>query len=103
MRNGIHISADVKAVTKDAVAIRRKIHQYPELGFKETRTAKLIRDTLKKYGVPAKKTVGTGTIGLVKGGKPGKTILMRADIDGLPLSEINKIPFKSKNDGRMHA
>ena len=103
MRNGFHISADVKAVTKEAIAIRRKVHQYPELGFKETRTAKLIRDSLRKSGVAVKKTVGTGTIGLVKGGKPGKTILMRADIDGLPLTEVNKIPFKSKNNGRMHA
>ena len=103
MRNGIHISEDVRAVTREAIAIRRKVHEYPELGFKETKTAKLIRQSLKKSGVHCKSVVGTGTIGLIRGGKPGKTLMVRADIDGLPVTELNRASYRSKHPGRMHA
>jgi amidohydrolase len=88
---------------KEVVAIRRAIHQRPEQGFKEFQTAALIRSKLKSYGVEHKPMCGTGTVALVKGARPGPTMLIRADMDGLPVLEENKVPYVSKNKGVMHA
>ncbi len=98
-----HLSSDVRSVTGDLIRLRRDIHRRPELGFQEKRTSKLILDSLRRSNVSAKRIVGTGVIGLVKGARSGKTVLMRADMDGLPLREENSIPYRSRNPGAMHA
>lgn len=98
-----HITPEVKAIVPELIALRRVLHQYPELGFKETRTAGLIEKHLKKSGVETKRMVKTGTVGLIRGRRPGKTVLFRADMDGLPVMEENKVPYRSRNNGVMHA
>lgn len=79
-------------------------HQNPELSFKEYSTAEYIRSTLKELGIPMQKGItGTGTVGVLKGSEPGPVIAFRADIDALPVTEINDLPYKSQNEGVMHA
>lgn len=88
----------------DAYAnIRRTIHQNPELGTQEYMTSKLIQDELNKLGIENKVMYGTGVVGLIKGSKPGKTVLLRADMDALPVQEMADVEYKSKVDGLMHA
>jgi len=99
----MNISPDVRSNVKELVALRRAIHQYPEQGFKEFKTAGLIRSRLKSWGVDHKAMCGTGTVATIKGSRPGPTLLIRADMDGLPLHEENKVPYCSRNKGVMHA
>ena len=86
------------------VGIRRALHQIPELGTDLPKTQAAVCAELDKLGIPYKKNVGdSGLIGTIQGGKPGKTILLRADIDALPIQEDTGLPFASKHEGRMHA
>ncbi|MDR0524332.1 MAG: amidohydrolase [Spirochaetaceae bacterium] len=85
-------------------AIRHKIHRYPELGFEETETARLVAETLTAYGIPVRTGVAkTGVLGLIRGGQPGKTVLLRADMDALEVEEQTDVPYKSERPGLMHA
>lgn len=100
--------ADIKALAqKDAeyvLNIRRTIHSNPELSFKEFETTKLIAAELEKCGVEVKTWEGqTGVLGTLVGGKPGKVVAVRADIDALPLVEKSGLEFASKNEGVCHA
>ncbi len=97
------ISTDVKASSKELVKLRRAIHEWPEAGFKEERTATLIRSKLDAWGIEHHPLCGTGEVALVKGAKPGPTYLFRADMDALPLTEENDVAYKSKVPGFMHA
>jgi amidohydrolase len=97
------VSAEVESIAPELVKIRRAIHEHPEQGFKEEKTAALIRSKLSGWGVDHHPLCGTGTVALVKGAKPGPTILLRADIDALPLKELNDVPYASKVEGVMHA
>jgi len=99
----IALSTDTRSVAEEVVSIRRDVHAHPEQGFKEKRTSDLILRKLKSYGVEAKRVCDTGIIGLIKGAMPGPTILIRADIDGLPVTELNEVPYASKTPGVMHA
>lgn len=99
----MNISPEVKSNAKELVAIRRAIHQNPEQGFKEFKTAALIRSRLKAWGVEHKAMCGTGTVALIKGAKPGPTMLIRADMDALPLQEENRVSYCSRQKGVMHA
>lgn len=83
--------------------LRRAIHRHPEAGFKERQTAALIRSRLKAWGVEYRACAGTGTVALVRGLKPGPAILFRADMDGLPILEENRVPYASRIPGMMHA
>ena len=79
------------------VAWRRDIHEHPELGNQETRTAALIAAHLKKLGLEVQTGVArTGVVGILRGGRPGPVVALRADMDGLPLTESNDLPFASK-------
>ena len=91
---------------------RRDIHEHPELGNRETRTAKLVADHLRALGLEVKTGIATtGVTALLKGGKPGPRIALRADMDALPVTERNSLPFASKvtttyrgeTTGVMHA
>ncbi|EAE2471630.1 amidohydrolase [Listeria innocua] len=91
---------------KDEITqIRRHLHEHPELSFHETETAKYIQDFYKGKDVEVTTEVGNGhaVVVTIKGGKPGKTIALRADFDALPIEEQTDLPFKSKNPGVMHA
>jgi amidohydrolase len=86
------------------VETRRTIHMNPELGFEEVETSRLIAGYLEKFGLQVKTGMAkTGVIGLLKGGKPGKTVAIRADMDALPMEEANEVPYRSKVKGKMHA
>jgi amidohydrolase len=86
------------------VETRRTIHMNPELGFEEVETSRLIAGYLEKFGLQVKTGMAkTGVIGLLKGGKPGKTVAIRADMDALPMEEANQVPYRSKVKGKMHA
>ena len=87
------------------IQIRRYLHENPELSFKEEKTAKYILDFYKEKDVEVQSNVGNGygIIVTIKGGKPGKTIALRADFDALPIWEETGLPFTSKNEGVMHA
>jgi amidohydrolase len=88
--------ATTKIETK-CIAWRRDIHEHPELGNNEHRTAKLIADHLRSLGIEVKEGVGkTGVVGILKGAKPGPCIALRADMDGLPVVERVELPFASK-------
>ena len=100
---GPRLSDDVRAVTSEVVSIRRDVHRHPEAGFKETRTADLIERRLAAIRVESKRIAGTGILATIKGGKPGPTMLVRADIDGLPVTELNEVPYRSQVQGMMHA
>tara|TARA_R110002049_G_scaffold254642_2_gene430122 strand:- start:2836 stop:4032 length:1197 start_codon:yes stop_codon:yes gene_type:complete len=86
-------------------AIRHHLHQHPELSFKEVETAKFIANKLTDYGIDFQTGVaGTGIVGIIKGKNPdSKKIVLRADMDALPIFEKNDVPYKSTIDGIMHA
>lgn len=91
------VEAAAKAVQPKVVAWRRDIHQNPELGNQEVRTAALIAKELRALGIEVRENVGkTGVVGVLKGGKPGKVVALRADMDALPVEEKTGLPFASK-------
>jgi amidohydrolase len=84
--------------------IRRHFHENPELGFEEVQTSAHIADLMEGLGLEVRRSVAkTGVVALLRGGKPGKTVAIRADIDALPIQELNDVPYKSKTPGKMHA
>lgn len=86
------------------VSIRHDIHMYPELAFQEFRTSKLVAEELKKIGIEVQEGIAqTGVVGLIRGSRPGKTILIRADMDALEIEESVDVPYRSKLKGKMHA
>ncbi|CDQ40706.1 M20 metallopeptidase family protein [Virgibacillus salexigens] len=102
MLDQIHQSID--KLYSEMVEIRRYLHQYPEISFHETKTAAFIAGHYKKLGIPYETKVGgNGVIATLKGGKPGKTIALRADFDALPIQDEKDVPYRSKIDGVMHA
>jgi amidohydrolase len=89
---------------QDIVALRRDFHEHPELGFEEVRTSGIVADRLRALGLEVKTGVGvTGVVGILKGGKPGPVVLVRADMDALPVDEKNDLQWKSSIAGKMHA
>jgi amidohydrolase len=91
------ISAAALAIEDKVIAWRRDIHENPELSYQETRTAALAAEHLKKLGIEVKTGIGiTGVVGILKGGKPGGVVALRADMDALPVEERVDVPFKSK-------
>lgn len=89
----------------DTVAMRRHLHMHPELSFQEVETSKWVAAQLDAMGVEYRQGVaGTGLVALVKGRNPKrKTVALRADMDALPITEANKVDYKSRNEGVMHA
>ncbi len=87
------------------IATRRDIHQHPELGFEETRTASLIADRLRAFDYHVTAGIGkTGVVALKKhAGRDGRCVLLRADMDALPVEEANAVPYRSRHPGKMHA
>jgi len=84
------------SVEPKVIAWRRDIHEHPELSNRETRTAKLVADQLKHLGLEVQTGIAhTGVVGFLKGGRPGPTVAIRADMDALPVTEKTDVPFKS--------
>ncbi|NHZ86469.1 MAG: amidohydrolase [Planctomycetia bacterium] len=100
----INILPEVSEIKDEIIASRRDFHKYPELGFKEHHTAKVIAEKLKSYGIDVNTGIGkTGVIGDLQCKKGRKTIALRADMDALPIQETGDVTFKSENEGVMHA
>ncbi|MFA9441824.1 M20 aminoacylase family protein [Uliginosibacterium sp. sgz301328] len=98
------IIADIAARADALTAIRRDIHAHPELAFEEHRTAALVADELERCGIETHRGVGrTGVVGVLRGRNPGRCIGLRADMDALPIHEINEFAHRSRHDGCMHA
>jgi carboxypeptidase Ss1 len=96
--------SDVREFEAEIIKIRREIHANPELTFHEIETAKLVATKLKSLGIETRTGVGgTGVVGLLKGGLAGNVVALRADMDALPVPEAVDVPFRSKNNGVMHA
>lgn len=97
--------AEAEALYDQLVATRRDLHMHPELGFQEFRTARVVADQLGALGYEVITGVGkTGVVGLLGGGQPGdRTVLLRFDMDALPIEEANDVPYRSQTPGIMHA
>ena len=87
----------------EIIEIRRELHQYPEIGRQEYRTTDFIISCLEKWGIAYERFTDTGVVATVTGAKDGVTTALRADIDALRITENTDVPFRSKNDGFMHA
>lgn len=100
----IDIKKEVIGFESELIALRRDFHENPELGFKEFRTSKIIYDYLKKLNMEVKNISRTGVVGILNGKRgSGKTILMRASMDALPMQEKTGLSFSSVSAGVMHA
>lgn len=92
------------ALADRTVALRRDLHQHPEIAFQETRTAGLVAERLRALGLTPRTGVGrTGVVAVWDSGRPGPTVLARADMDALPVTEEKDVPYRSRRDGWMHA
>jgi len=97
------VAREIQSIAGDLSALRRELHACPELGFEEVQTAGIISARLRDAGLSVRTGVGkTGVVGILEGAEGGPTLMMRADIDGLPVVEETGLPFASTN-GRMHA
>ncbi|RYE17701.1 MAG: amidohydrolase [Sphingobacteriales bacterium] len=98
------IQALAKNIYNDVVANRRHLHAHPELSFHEVETSVYVANKLEELGLEYHKMADTGLVALIKGDKPSdKVIALRADMDALPITEANDVPYKSTNVGVMHA
>ncbi|KAB0268064.1 M20 metallopeptidase family protein, partial [Microvirga brassicacearum] len=102
------VKAAIDEITREIeprlIELRRDIHSHPELAFEEVRTAGIVADELTRLDIPHRTGIGkTGVVGIIEGGKPGRTLLIRADMDALPIHEDTGLSFESKNPGKMHA
>jgi len=94
----------VKEFEDEIIRIRRRVHAYPELSYKEFETARLVAAKLRSLRISVRTGVGgTGVVGLLKGARPGNVVGLRADMDALPVTENVDVPFRSKRPGVMHA
>ncbi|OPJ56547.1 M20 metallopeptidase family protein [Clostridium oryzae] len=92
------------SINNELINIRRDIHAHPESGLEEFRTSALVASILSKLNLEVKTNIGeTGVVGLLKGKFPGKTIMLRADMDCLKINELNELSYKSLTPGYMHA
>ena len=100
----MEISPEVLAITDEVIALRRHFHQHPELGHKEYQTAEKVADYLRQLDLEVITGVNkTGVVGLLKGVEPGPTLMLRADMDALPVQEECDVSYRSQADGIMHA
>jgi len=100
----VKIKKDIESLTEELIELRRDFHKHPELGFEEYRTSEIVAKYLRECGLEVKTGVAkTGVVGLLKGNNPGRTVLLRADMDALPIQEENDVSYKSIYDGKMHA
>ena len=88
----------------ETIALREHLHTHPELSFQEHQTAAFVAEQLRKLGLQPEPIAGTGLVVVIEGRNPGsRTVALRADMDALPITEQNEVPYKSQNPGVMHA
>ena len=102
-----HLKSDIDELVPGMVATRRDLHEHPELAYEEVRTAGIVTQRLRTLGMDVRTGVAkTGVVGTLHGGRtePGaKTLAIRADMDALPIHELNQVDYRSTADGKMHA
>src|SRR5438105_1507217 len=107
MSESDRLKAEIDELVPDMVAMRRDLHEHPELAYEEVRTSGIVAQRLRTLGLEVRTGVAkTGVVGLLRGGasKPGaRTIAIRADMDALPVHEMNEVDYRSTIDGKMHA
>jgi amidohydrolase len=98
------ISKEVAALNPELVSLRRDFHQHPELGFEEYRTAERVADYLKSCGLDPRRVTKTGVVSVIESQRgDNRVLLLRADMDALPIQEENDLPYRSVNPNKMHA
>ncbi|MBM7615916.1 M20 metallopeptidase family protein [Alkaliphilus hydrothermalis] len=100
----MNLNGEIQELQEELKNLRRDLHQIPEVGFEEFKTAKYITSYLEKLGIPYEKDIiGTGIMAEIKGNEGKRRICFRADMDALSVEEKNDVDFKSQHQGRMHA
>lgn len=99
----IDFAKEAENIRDEIIALRREIHQNPELGNQEFETSRLIQEFLRKNDIEVETMLETAVVGILRGAHPGKTVAFRADMDAVPVQEETGLPFASKNPGVMHA
>lgn len=94
---------DIQSYVSDLENDYKYLHQWPELGFEETKTSAYILKRLAEFGIEGKQIAYTGIIADIHGSREGKIVAIRADMDALPVEERSEVPYASKNAGKMHA
>lgn len=98
------VQALAESIHREVIDIRRHLHQNPELSFAEYQTSAFVKSQLNALGIQWSPMADTGVVGILKGDKPSESVIaLRADMDALPIIEANDVPYKSKNEGVMHA
>ncbi|NJN01547.1 MAG: amidohydrolase [Leptolyngbyaceae cyanobacterium SL_1_1] len=98
------IRLQIRSLQPQLVAWRRRLHQCPELGFQESQTSQFIVHKLTEWGIEHQAGIAkTGVVATIVGDRPGPVLAIRADMDALPIQELNEVPYRSQNDGKMHA
>ena len=98
------IKALAKKYAPKFIAIRQHLHAHPELSYQEFETSRFVQEKLSSFGIPFEIKATTGVVGHIKGKNPEKRIIaLRADMDALPIREENEVPYRSTNEGVMHA
>jgi hippurate hydrolase len=104
MLSNRQIESVVARIEPDLIALRRRIHEHPELAFEEHETARAVAGYLTALGIPYRTGVGkTGVVAVIEGGADGPTVGLRADMDALPIEEASGVAFSSRVPGKMHA
>ena len=99
-----HIKQRAGELLPELIRVRRHIHENPELSFQEFETAAFVESELQALGLKTQRLANTGVVAIIEGKNPSKQVVgLRADMDALPITELNEIPYKSKNNGVMHA
>lgn len=97
------IARNIVELESELIELRRDLHRHPELGLQEHRTGKKVAEYLNKLGLAVTRMNQTGVVGLLQGESPGPTLLLRADMDALPIQEETGLDYQSSVDGVMHA
>jgi amidohydrolase len=99
----MELSEKFETYRQELIDLRRDFHRHPELGFEEHRTAKVVEAYLQELGLETRRMAGTGVVAVLQGTRPGPVLMLRADMDALPITEANDVDYKSRNEGVMHA
>ncbi|MFW5637192.1 MAG: M20 metallopeptidase family protein [Thermodesulfobacteriota bacterium] len=97
------IKKRIQTLGEELIGLRRDFHQHPELGFQEHRTAGVVEKYLQDIGLETRRVASTGVVACLEGSRPGPVLLLRADMDALPIQEQTGLAFQSQNQGVMHA
>lgn len=100
----MNLKENIKDILDEVIEFRRELHANPERSYQEERTSQRVAEELEKLGIKYETNIGGyGVVGLIKGNSPGKTVMLRADMDALPIKENTDLPYCSTVDGVMHA